>query len=438
VRLGQYFYYDAPANGDLHVLVPGRFLAFRGPRDDHGDWLDASSYINAFRSLSVHTVVRLNKPEYDKAVFTSAGFEHLDLPFEDCTVPPLHIVDTFLRTAENLRPGQMMAVHCLAGLGRTGTLIAMFMMKHFGFSANEAIGWLRICRPGSIIGPQQQFLADEEKRMHRLGAEQTPGLGDNFDKIFSPKSSCVSPRSLRAACVGKRESTMLADQVTDGMMNRSERKQSALGSSNDHRLDATTRHRSLPWLKHRLGATQPQTSSTTPITTASKLNNSETNLTAQHTTTTDQHQAKPKGSTSSPDHPHHSRSYKDLPNLNGIHSGMHSLMKTGSFNNMSSLSSRSSFDQSSRFSSRTSFLRRRPRNSSISSMDDHSKHTVSDDLPPQPSSAVSVTSVSRRRPSASYSRGACPPKLKLSHKERQILEQGTFPPIRVLPTLAVA
>jgi len=234
--LGQYFYYDAPANGDLHVLVPGRFLAFRGPRDDHGDWLDASSYINAFRSLSVHTVVRLNKPEYDKAVFTSAGFEHLDLPFEDCTVPPLHIVDTFLRTAENLRPGQMMAVHCLAGLGRTGTLIAMFMMKHFGFSANEAIGWLRICRPGSIIGPQQQFLADEEKRMHRLGAEQTPGLGDNFDKIFSPKSSCVSPRSLRAACVGKRESTMLADQVTDGMMNRSERKQSALGSSNDHRL----------------------------------------------------------------------------------------------------------------------------------------------------------------------------------------------------------
>ena len=62
---------------------------------------------------------------------------------------------------------------------------------------------------------------------------------------------------------------------------------------------------------------------------------------------------------------------------------------------------------------------------------------LADALPPQPSSAVSVTSASRRRPSASYSRGVCPPKLKLSHKERQILEQGTFPPIRVLPTLAV-
>lgn len=34
------------------------------------------------------------------------------------------------------------------------------MIKNFGFSAPEAIGWIRICRPGSIIGPQQQFLID--------------------------------------------------------------------------------------------------------------------------------------------------------------------------------------------------------------------------------------------------------------------------------------
>jgi len=45
-----------------------------------------------------------------------------------------------------------------AGLGRTGTLIACYMMKHYRFSAAEAIAWIRICRPGSIIGPQQEFL----------------------------------------------------------------------------------------------------------------------------------------------------------------------------------------------------------------------------------------------------------------------------------------
>ena len=44
------------------------------------------------------------------------------------------------------------------------------MMKHFGYSARECIGWMRICRPGSVIGPQQQFLVDAEERLWREGA----------------------------------------------------------------------------------------------------------------------------------------------------------------------------------------------------------------------------------------------------------------------------
>lgn len=45
-----------------------------------------------------------------------------------------------------------------AGLGRTGTLIACYIMKHYRFTAAEAIAWIRIARPGSIIGPQQRYL----------------------------------------------------------------------------------------------------------------------------------------------------------------------------------------------------------------------------------------------------------------------------------------
>lgn len=45
-----------------------------------------------------------------------------------------------------------MAVHCRAGLGRTGTLIAAYIMNKYGFEPRSLIGWLRIARPGSVIG----------------------------------------------------------------------------------------------------------------------------------------------------------------------------------------------------------------------------------------------------------------------------------------------
>ncbi len=62
-----------------------------------------------------------------------------------------------------------MAVHCKAGLGRTGSLIACYAMKHYFFPSADFIGWIRIARPGSILGPQQHFLIEQEKLMREKG-----------------------------------------------------------------------------------------------------------------------------------------------------------------------------------------------------------------------------------------------------------------------------
>ena len=40
-----------------------------------------------------------------------------------------------------------------AGLGRTGCLIGLYAMKHYHFPATDFIGWIRLIRPGSILGP---------------------------------------------------------------------------------------------------------------------------------------------------------------------------------------------------------------------------------------------------------------------------------------------
>ena len=48
-------------------------------------------------------------------------------------------------------------VHCLAGLGRTGTMLACYLIKYQKMSADEAIQKIREERPGSI----QSFTQEE-------------------------------------------------------------------------------------------------------------------------------------------------------------------------------------------------------------------------------------------------------------------------------------
>ena len=173
VDINLYRRYSDAANGNLHEVVPGKFVAFKGPVDLGGrDFRDdtngvrvfsPSFYADIFRGMGVSTVIRLNEPCYDAAAFTSEGFEHFDLEFEDCTYPPDHIVVAFFRIVD-AAPGGI-AVHSHSGLGRTGTLIALYLMRSHGFTARAAMGWLRIMRPGSVVGPQQHYLCEVDGRL---------------------------------------------------------------------------------------------------------------------------------------------------------------------------------------------------------------------------------------------------------------------------------
>lgn len=161
----EYEHYERIENGDFNWLLPAKFLAFSGPhnksRIENGYPLHApEAYIPYFKKHNVTAVVRLNKKFYDAKRFTDHGIEHFDLFFVDGSVPSDMIVRRFLTVAENAKGA--VAVHCKAGLGRTGTLIACYLIKHYRFTAAEAIAWLRICRPGSVIGPQQNFLEEKQ------------------------------------------------------------------------------------------------------------------------------------------------------------------------------------------------------------------------------------------------------------------------------------
>ena len=208
----EYAVYGSHMNGGLHHVVPGKLVAMRSPMDVPGgaEWADITTgdgrvtdrvfspahYGPILRRFGVQAVVRLNGPAYDPDGFAPYGIAVADLPFPDGSTPPPDVVGKFLAIVEGL-PGAV-AVHCRAGLGRTGTLIALYIMKHHGFTAREAMGWLRIVRPGSVIGAQQQYLCDKEPLMRRAGGARPPAVVPGSGSA-PPRVPPPSPRASAAA-----------------------------------------------------------------------------------------------------------------------------------------------------------------------------------------------------------------------------------------------
>jgi cell division cycle 14 len=161
----------------MNWLIPGKLLAMASPYQTgvvQGFRVSTpQDLIPTLRQLGVDTIVRLNNRTYDEAVFTDAGFCHIEMFFPDGTCPPDAVLEHFLKLVES---PAVIALHCKAGLGRTGTLAGCHLIKSFGFSAMEAIAWIRICRPGSIIGPQQQFLVRYYQRIRLPALHKRPNL----------------------------------------------------------------------------------------------------------------------------------------------------------------------------------------------------------------------------------------------------------------------
>jgi cell division cycle 14 len=163
-------------NGDLNWIIKDRILAFAGPhfhrnvsREGYCT-LTPADYVPYFKERNVDLVVRLNKRCYDEEDFKKNGIRHFEQYYLDGSCPPMSILDRVVAAFETVPDDKAFSVHCKAGLGRTGTCIGAYMMKHYKFTAAEAIGWMRICRPGMVIGPQQHFLKDIEQRMWHEGA----------------------------------------------------------------------------------------------------------------------------------------------------------------------------------------------------------------------------------------------------------------------------
>ncbi|MGY0287201.1 MAG: protein-tyrosine phosphatase family protein [Candidatus Methanodesulfokora washburnensis] len=126
------------------------------------NWLAASAIPDDIRQIlwlkerGFEFIISLE--ELDKEIesfIEEVGIKRFYFPVEDFSAPS---VDDLMRITDLLLKleGRKVLIHCYAGCGRTGTVLAAYMIRK-GMSAEEAISYVRSMRPCSIETEEQEL-----------------------------------------------------------------------------------------------------------------------------------------------------------------------------------------------------------------------------------------------------------------------------------------
>jgi len=106
--------------------------------------------LKAVQSSGIKAIVSLLEDENSVENYESNGFEKLWLPVIDHEAPTFEQVEKLVAFIdEQNEKGNQVAIHCKGGRGRTGTMIASYLISK-GASYDEAMGQIDDKQPNAI------------------------------------------------------------------------------------------------------------------------------------------------------------------------------------------------------------------------------------------------------------------------------------------------
>jgi atypical dual specificity phosphatase len=130
---------------------------------------DAPDDLVWLREQGIQLVVTLSEEPLPRSWVNDAGLFSMHVPIIDMHPPSQKQLDLILGSIEKAR-GQKMGVdvHCTAGIGRTGTILACYLVKQ-GMPGATAVAKIRELRPGSVETDEQVEAVIEFARRIRSG-----------------------------------------------------------------------------------------------------------------------------------------------------------------------------------------------------------------------------------------------------------------------------
>ncbi|MFQ6124067.1 MAG: dual specificity protein phosphatase 23 [Candidatus Heimdallarchaeota archaeon] len=125
----------------LSWVIEGKLAGSSKPTKRDLPWL---------KRHGIQAIVSLTEVPLDPHLVRFSGFEFQHIPIIDFTAPSQAQIDEYVAFVDKmLTLDKPVLTHCLAGLGRTGTMLACYLV-HLCWDSHDAINEVRRKRPRSV------------------------------------------------------------------------------------------------------------------------------------------------------------------------------------------------------------------------------------------------------------------------------------------------